>query len=764
MADRRLLIDPSGFTFAPLTPAEAEQYRASLDLPADGEVIAPSYRLKTLAQLRQGAGVTVYTGPAGAPFWSLASIEVKVRVEPDGYEFEERTTDLTEWSLGACGVPATVAKRLAGTYSGEKPPTKNHRMFGVWEAAADLRVRLAQQRVGPAIIVEAFATEGVTDPAEQLRLLDNIREYQALDWEWHKTTKRPLGLSVATAARTWYLPLEAADFRLPDEHGDTLRAKVAEILRRPHGTVWHNAKSDLQTQYPGDPLDFSGLPIDDTLVMAFVAGLKALKLKELARSELGRDPMDYPKGQELANLPVELARRYAGADARNTYDLREKLADRLAATRQTAVYEEIERPVIPVLASMEKYGAHIDSTELLRLRAEMHEEEEAIRAEVLSLGYDLSDDDQTRDYIKSKVGWRPGSLRKDAISKIQGEWMDRVLHYRRLRHRRRAFVDKYLERWTEAGSPPTFVGYTNFNQAGGRLHGDARGFKLAPRTGRLSSSSDKDDPTRPGLGNLQNPPRDIRSAFVAPEGCVWWSFDYSGLELHIAAARSGDPLMRRTLLTVCPDGECSHRPKCGDLHDAFLYRIIDLSGVDVGRTVAKQGNFEQLYGGGADKLVTILAAAEERAFITYEMAKLVVDAHRQTFAGYHGYAGNVIAEARSNGGWAFTIDGRGRNEAADLFGDDPDRRAWAERALVNMTIQGTAADILKRAMDWSVPLLRAYGAHMAIQVHDELCGYVPVENAEPFARAMKALMASVPLPGLRLKVDGGSGPSWAAAK
>jgi DNA polymerase-1 len=289
------------------------------------------------------------------------------------------------------------------------------------------------------------------------------------------------------------------------------------------------------------------------------------------------------------------------------------------------------------------------------------------------------------------------------------------------------------------------IAYTNFNQAGSALAGDPRGFRSAPRTGRFSSSSPKDDPNRTGFGNLTNQPRDIRAVFVAPEGHDFFSFDYSGLELHIAAARSRDPLMLRTL------GEG------GDLHGAFQQRIIELTGVDPGRPVAKAGNFEQLYGGGADKLVSILAI--QRAFIDYETAKIVVQAHHDAFTGYHAYTARVIEEARANGGRARTILGRMRQET-DIFSPDFERRGWAERALVNQTVQGTAADIVKTAMNWSVPILRKYGAHLSIQVHDELVGNVPSENAAPFTAAMKTLMAAVPLPGLRLKVEGGTGRNW----
>lgn len=742
-------------------------------------------RLQVLARLRAGAGVTVYTGPTGAPFWSLASLEVKVRVEPDGLEAPVGETDERVWALRSAGLPATEARRMASSYDDAKPPTKNHSRRGEWDRADALRSRLAlaaaaTASVGP-IIVTQFHTEPVLEPDAQLRLLDAIDERVSLDYEWRRSDLVSTGLSVSTADRTWYLPRQAADFALPEEHADAVWDRALALMKR-QPSIWHNVKADFGTQAVGDPLDLHGAtqPVDDTLIMLYLLGDTNLKLKEATRARLGRDPLDYPG--DLEDLPLALGTRYAGADTRNTFDLYELLAPELEATGQGKVYADLERPLVPVVASMERYGTPVAPAEVARLRDALWAEEQEIRGRYQDLsGFDIADDEGFRDYCESRLGWRPGSVAKGALAKVRDDWMTDLLNFRRVRHQRRAFIEKHLERWENAGCPEEMWAYTNFNQAGGSLAGDPRGFVAAPRTGRFSSSSDRKNPLRPGFGNLQNQPRGQRTLFIPPpcpqhgyEGhdghrvcCdlmpMFWSFDYSGLELHIAAARSRDPLMLGTLAEVCPEpdeeGSCRHRPKHGDLHDAFLYRIIDLTGLNVGRPVAKQGNFEQLYEGGADKLVQILAI--ERAFISYETAKLVVDAHHTAFAGYHGYGAGVIEEARLNGGSSYTIDGRMRNEAEGLFGDDPERRGWAERALVNMTIQGTAADILKRAMNWMVPLLRRYGAHLSLQVHDEICGWVPAGVAEEFRVATTALLAAVPLPGLKLKVEGGYGYSWA---
>ena len=769
MADRQVFIDVLGLAPTFLSTAERTRYIESLGLEGT-QLRTENERLQTLARLHEGAGVTVLTGPLAAPFWSWCSLEVKVRVVPDDIEAPVGVTDLTAWSLMSVGVAASAAVRHAATYSTEKPPRGALRPQ--WDAAETLRGRLqsaaATVSANP-IVVEAFHTELVTDHVGQLQLLDSIHEFTSLDFEWNKKTKEPLGLSVSTADKTWYLPAKASDFELPVPQRRALAAAGLAFMKR-NPTVWHNAKADFQTQYAGDPLELHGStqPAHDTLIMAYLLGKTNLKLKELSRTELGRDPGEYPG--ELEDLPVALAGRYAGPDTRNTFDLFKRLEPQLQKDGQWQVYDQLERPIVPMVASMEKYGTPVDPVEVKRLRDQLAANEERYRYEVLTdYGLDVAVEDQRRAYLSKRAGWKIGSMSKDSLAKVHTEWMTDDLRFAQLRHQRRSFVEKHLERWTRMGEPEVLWAYTNFNQAGAALFGDTRGFRSAPRTGRFSSSSPDDEEDRLGFGNLQNQPRGQRSIFIAgpcpvhglmglrtqticcDQMPLFWSFDYSGLELHIAAARSRDSLMLATLGADPP----------GDLHQAFLDRIIALTGVDVGRPVAKQGNFEQLYGGGADKLVQILAL--QRAFISYDVAKTVVQAHHDTFTGYHAYTGSVIEEARLNGGSAYTLMGRKRNEARDLFGKDADRRGWAERALVNMTIQGTAADILKRAMDWSVPVLREFDAHLALQVHDELCGWVPAGNAVPFKHAMTALMGAIPLPGLKLHVEGGVALTWAAA-
>lgn len=771
MADRPHYIDLLGLT---RQVKLAEQYADELGLEGK-RIRTEDGRLKLLSQLREGAGVNVYTGPLGAPFWSLASIEVKVRVEPDGTEYNFRTKDTRLWSLMSGGLTVAKARALLKGFPTGSAPTPKHSQYGRWVAADALRTRLdalAGTASAVPIVVEAFAVEVVREAADQLRLVGNIEEFSALDWEWEVSTLNPVGLSVSTGERNYYLPVRASDLNHGSGHGEALKGLLGKRLAAGLPAVFHNGRADLGTQHPGDPVALSGRELDDTLILGYLAGEKDLRLKPMTRSYFpDRDPMDYPideNGVGLEALPVDLAARYAAAgDTRNTYDLYFKLLKKVEDRGMLPMYKAFERPLMPVIASMEKYGSPVDMDEVLRLREQHWQAEEAIRQRVLAAsGFDLDDDEQTKLYIKSKTGYYPGSIDKRTLSKYQGEWMDEIIHpefgYRPYRTRRRNFLDRSIARWEELGRPDDFRVYSNFVQAGGVLDNDPRGFKSAPRTGRLSSSGSKRPWDRAyGAPNLTNQPRLIRSAFIPPKGgrYVYWSLDYGGLELHIAASVSQDPVMLEVLRQICPVAPlpCPHTPKCGDLHDSFLFEIVQRTGKNPGRPATKQGNFEQLYGGGIAKLVQILAI--QRIYIAYEMAKIIVDLHKERHAVYHSYGDEVIEKARRNGGYAESLFGRRRYEE-DLFSNDPETREWAQRALVNMTIQGTAADIVKQAMVWAVPVLLHFGAHLSIQVHDEICGWVEREKADAFMGAMRAVMVSVPLPGLQLKVEGGWGANW----
>ena len=694
-------------------------------------------RMGLLRKLRNGAGVEILTGPSGSNFWTLASPEVVVRIIPDQTELsvKERTQDVTLWALGVLGLDSTLASNLVKAGG---PKTKTHRLYSVWVEAQALVAELESEE-SEAIVNTEYPVEIIYDAADQVRFLSVLQQQVAMDYEWDIGTLEPLGLAVSDATRNYYLPVGAGG-------GGYLRSAVATIVKR-LPTIWHNWKADCRTQWPGDPLEAFGCPVDDTLVMGYLLGENELGLKHLSRHYLGRNPLEYSDG--LVSRSVDVAARYAaGGDSRNTYDLFQIFEAKLKKMgRQYSVYTDIERPLVPIIASMEKYGQPVDLDRMKELRDNFFQMEEALRSFWWSKEHlDISKDGDIRLLVHRRTNYDPGSCKQDVLAKIEEDWMDSILAYRRIRHRRRSFLDKHIARGQ------TIV-HTDFNQAGSTDPHDPRGFKRAPRSGRLSSSGE--------AGNLQNQPGDIRSVFVAPDGWVLGVLDYASLELRTQAAVTQDPAMLAALGKRCDFEICPHKPKCGDLHDDLQLRVLALSGLDVGRTAAKNGNFNGSYGGTEAMLGTVLR--KQRAYVTQDVLKLIVDSRRKAYPVYYQKCEAIPDDTRSKG-YGETLFGRQRVDG-DLWSTDSTSRGVAERSLINHIVgQGTAGDVVKLAMLRCVPVMQLYGAHLALQVHDELVFWLKKETAEQALTALKSVMESIKLPGIDLLVSAHLGSNWEDGK
>ena len=743
-------IDLEGLT----TVTDARRVAGALGL--EGEYIDGTDRMGLLAKLVNGAGVTVYTGPLGAAFWTGVSGEVTVRVEPDGYEVLERnkidSDNGLSWSLRTAGLSATGVSTLMRGRS--RVPTG--KVAPVWHEAARLRADLLVRCEGVTPLREdPFPVTVITDPDEQLAYLAGLDEFVALDWEWDEDDPSIVdGLSIATRTHTTYLSIRSSEHSLHPSHGVSLRELFGQKLRDGLPCVFHQGRADLSYQYDGDPADLSGKPIYDTLIMAALADPYSddLGLKSLVRKRLGREPRSYPG--VMSKLPLLEGARYAGADARNTYDLFHNLLPELIAKEQWSVYMNYEQPLMPIVASMEKFGQPVDVEELQKEYNSTRNLAALVKEAVqIGYGYDISNPECTREWFKSFTGYRPFKLDQRTITKYQQGEVDVYLCYKQAHTRANNFLGKALNKWVSEGCPEDFRLYPKFNQAG--KDGDGGLIGRAARTGRFTSSGSK-VPTERAFGapNFQNQPRTIRDVFVAPNGMKFSSWDFSAIELRLAAGMSNDPVM----MGAINSGE--------DLHDLFRKKILELTGVDVGRPTAKQGNFEQLYHGGAQMLVRIMR--KMRAYISLEVAEAIVRSHREVFRVYHEWAEQVIIQARERG-YSETLFGR-RRYLPDLYSADPDVRGNAERAAVNHVIQGTAADILKLAMVRLQPVYKRVGGHIAITVHDEIDGWVgpSVPDCSPkvddcghaFCSEVKEAMTDILIPGVKLAVEGGVGKSW----
>lgn len=723
----RTYLDLDGLTHHP----DPVWYADALGLHYDEVVEGEDARLALLARLRQGAGVTILTGPEAAPFWGLASPEVHVRVVPDGYDFRDRY-EAEEWSYHAAGCTPREAGELLRR---ERPPTTRHRLHPKWEEAQRFRSSL---RPADALVLVDYDVPVWTVEEVETRL-DHQDAPIALDFEWstgEDTALQPIGLALADAQTTAWCQVWT-----PDDHDHAGGQRLREAVRRFHlqggQAIWHDARADLGAQHPGDPLELvPGWRGHDTKVLMYLMGDRQLSLKTGARRYLRRDPVEFGAfGRSLEHVHPAAVARYAGADARNTFDLWLRLMAALGERDQLGIYDEFERRLPPFIASMERFGTPIDveaaREEMVRCWDEAAHIREAVRC---GTGHDLYSDEETRALLAEDfaLGFDPGTLDQRVLTRFDSGWVDVVLGFRQNRTLARNFLGAHLVRWEEAGRPAEHRVHARFNQAGPVNNDD----RSAPRTGRLSSA----DP------NLQNQPRALRRIFVPPEGARWWSFDYSQLELRVAAALSRDPVMLEAY---------AHE---ADLHQELVEEVEAATGMSIERVAAKAGNFAKKYGADWKQIRDVLA--KQRVMVGVEVAKAISDAHDSRFRGYTVWAEHEGSRAVSRG---YGLTHWGRRGYKPFDPNDLSSLSGAQRFFVNLAIQGTAALVVKKTMLNIAPLLLEYNAHCAIQVHDELDGWAPADVAEEFLERAEAVASEVPLPGVTLSVEGGTGRTWADA-
>lgn len=670
-----------------------------------------------LARLRNGAGVTVVTSPEGAPYWTLVSTEVEIRVLPDDYIWKERN-ELLAWSYRAAGCTTTEAGQLARR-GPDKPPTTAHKLYSRYLSAEGLRGRLPQAE---AQVVIDWEYERLTI-AEAGAFLSTYPEPLALDYEWDIATKRPFDLGIYDGGVAKHVPIAPHEV-------DAIRRAVGDRLRAGLPSIWHGGRADLGTQYDADPEELIERPPHDTMIMAYLSGEDDLHLKHLTRERLHRQATDYE--EDIEQAPLDQRARYVCADVRNSYDLYHLFARSLVRAEMTGIYEDIERPLMPLIASMEKYGVPVDVKALKQMREEQALIEESVREWFNdTYCFDVTDDSQTRTWLTALLGHDPGTLDQRIISWYPNPEIDLLLFYRRTRTTRRNFLDKSLKLWARGGEQADFRIYPSYNQAGGP---DDEG--LAPQSGRLSSS---------GEINFQQQPAGVKSLFVPPPGYLWWGFDYSGIELRAAAAVSGEPTMIHALQNGL------------DMHALLQDRTEALTGVRPPRVVAKRWNFGKLYGAQLDKLVEILASI--RIFIDRETAAGMERATNELFPEYPKWGQKVVRKTARDG-YVQTWYGR-RRYLPEIYSTDAKERAHAANAAINHVVQGTAADLIKKAMVRLAILGREYGSHLAYSVHDEVGGYVIAENAARWARVAEGIMSSFRIiKSVPMLVEGGWGARW----
>ncbi len=450
------------------------------------------------------------------------------------------------------------------------------------------------------------------------------------------------------------------------------------------------------------------------------------------------------KSVSFAQIPVDAALDYAGERSDLAWQLAPVLRELLAREDLETLYEQLEHPLIPVLAAIERAGVRIDGPALASQSQQIDQELNRLASRVYELSgeaFNINSPKKLGEVLFDKMGLRTETIRRTTKTKAQStafEVLDElalahelprlVLEWRALMKLKGTYIDAL----PELVNPETGRVHTCFNQA-------------VAATGRLSSS----DP------NLQNIPirtelgREIRRAFVADRGNVLISADYSQIELRVLAHLSGD----EALIGAFTRGE--------DIHDQTALKVFGPTsglGKHELRRRAKIINYALLYGKQAFTLAKDIGVSREEA-------QAFIDAYFAGFPSVRAFIDTLLADARATG-VVKTMFGR-RRLVPNINNKNGQVRAAAERETSNMPIQGTAADILKRAMidvHAALPAIAGGRARMILTVHDELLFEAPKEAADEAAGAVRELMQSAVKLSVPLTVDVGIGENWKEAK
>lgn len=556
-----------------------------------------------------------------------------------------------------------------------------------------------------------------------------------------------IGLSLAAEiGKAAYVPF---GHHYPDAPVQLERAAVLDALR-PLLTDPAIEKIGQHGKYDLHVLRRHGVEVagygQDTLLESFVlnSGSARHDLDSLARRYLGYDTVKYEdlcgKGAKqiaFAQVALDDATRYAAEDADITLRLHRVLAPKLAAEPGLeSVYRDIEMPLVPVLARIEANGVRVDADELRRQSADLSRRMLAAQRKATELAgrsFNLDSPKQLQALLFDELGLpavvktptgQP-STNEEALEAIadQHELPRVILEYRALAKLRSTYTDKL----PDMIHPDTGRVHTSYHQAGAA-------------TGRLSSS----DP------NLQNIPirtedgRRIRRAFVAPPGRKLVACDYSQIELRIMAHLSGDP----GLVGAFESGVDVHRATAAEV---FGRKLEEVTGNE--RRAAKAINFGLMYGMSAFGLARQLSIGrgEAQDYIALYFSR---------YPGVRDYMEATRRQARDKG-YVETVFGR-RLYLDYINAGSQSQRAGAERAAINAPMQGTAADIIKRAM---VSVDRWLSSHaeralMILQVHDELVFEVDADFVDPLIGQVRTLMAGAATLAVPLEVDCGVGDNW----
>ncbi|MGH6658984.1 MAG: DNA polymerase I, partial [Sphingomicrobium sp.] len=615
------------------------------------------------------------------------------------------------------------------------------------------------QPASEAISVDRSVYETVTDLEALDRWIAEARAtgHVAVDTETDCIdciVARLVGVSLATASnKACYIPIGHVGADLLSDAPSQLPA--ADVLTRLKGLLEDPGVSKIGHNFKYDWVMFAkaGIdvaPYDDTLVMSFDldAGLHGHGMDELAKLHFGHDCIPFKqvcgagaKQITFDKVPLREATEYAAEDADITLRLWLLLKPRLAADTVTRVYERVDRPLVAAIGRMEMRGVKIDRSHLAQLSADFAVEIARLEERIYAAAqgpFTIGSPQQLGQVLYERLGLKGGRKGKSGqystdvteLERLSGEGVEcarLVLDWRQL--------TKLRSTYTEALQ-------AQINPATGRVH---TSFSLSgAQTGRLSSN----DP------NLQNIPirtelgRKIRDAFVAEPGHVLMSADYSQIELRLAAHMANVPQLKEAFR------------KGADIHNMTAEELFGTADRD-NRAKAKTVNFAILYGISAWGLAGRLGVPREEG-------QAIIARYFERFPGIRDYIDDTLAFVRANG-FTRTLFGR-KTHFPNIRAGNPAIRAGAERAAINAPIQGTSADLIKRAMARMDGALAKAGlgeVRMLLQVHDELVFEVPEGREDAAASVARTVMGEAAGPALSLDVpldvEVGWGEHWGAA-
>ncbi len=511
--------------------------------------------------------------------------------------------------------------------------------------------------------------------------------------------------------------------------------------------IGQNIKYDMQVLARHD---VAIAPFDDTMLLSYVleGGLHGHGMDELALLHLGHATIKFSdvtgtgKAQiTFDRVPLDRALAYAAEDADVTYRLHEVLKPRLVAEALATVYETLERPLVPVLAAMERAGIKVDARALKDLSDDFAKRLAYLEKDIHRLAgreFNVGSPKQLGEILFDELKLDRGKKGKTGAYVTDAEVLEdlaaeghplpeKTLEWRQLAKLKSTYTDALVAEI----NPDTGRVHTSYAQA-------------VASTGRLSSSNP----------NLQNIPirtdegRKIRQAFVAEKGWALVSADYSQIELRLLAHVAGIDALKNAFAQ-------GH-----DIHAMTAAQVFGVPMKDMDPDVrrrAKAINFGIIYG------ISPFGLARQLG-ISREEAARYIDAYFERYPGIRDYMDRTKAEARRQG-FVTTLFGR-KCHVRGIDEKNPNRRGPAERAAINAPIQGGAADIIKRAMVRLPAALagKKLKAKMLLQVHDELVLEAPQnEVADVAAIARKIMEGAAHLDGVPLVVDVGHGANWGAA-